>query len=121
MRIFDFSGHSTRDAILNYILKVAPKKAFLVHGDDGAVEWFRQEITRRLPNTEVIIPQPGIEYEIKLAHGGPPKVADFTINNPDFPQRVLSSMPWCKTTGSGERVGDDLLLAMKLTARPSMG
>jgi Cft2 family RNA processing exonuclease len=49
---------------LNYILKVAPKKAFLVHGDDGAVEWFRQEITRRLPNTEVIIPQPGIEYEI---------------------------------------------------------
>ena len=64
MRIFDFSGHSTRDAILNYILKVAPKKAFLVHGDDGAVEWFRQEITRRLPNTEVIIPQPGIEYEI---------------------------------------------------------
>jgi predicted metal-dependent RNase len=64
MRIFDFSGHSTRDAILNYILKVAPKKAFLVHGDDGAVEWFRQEIKRQLPNTEVIVPAPGVEYEI---------------------------------------------------------
>jgi predicted metal-dependent RNase len=64
MRIFDFSGHSTRDAILNYILKVAPKKAFLVHGDDGAVEWFRQEIKRQLPNTEVIVPEPGVEYEI---------------------------------------------------------
>jgi predicted metal-dependent RNase len=64
MRIFDFSGHSTRDAILDYIIKVAPKKAFLVHGDDGAVAWFSQEIKRRLPNTEVIIPEPGVEYVI---------------------------------------------------------
>jgi predicted metal-dependent RNase len=63
-RIFDFSGHSTRDAIADYIVKVAPKKVFLVHGDDGAVEWFRQEIKTRLPNSEVIVPQPGVEYEI---------------------------------------------------------
>ncbi|GAA5131929.1 MBL fold metallo-hydrolase [Luteolibacter yonseiensis] len=63
-RIFDFSGHSTREAILNYILKVAPKQCFLVHGDDGAVAWFKQEITRRLPNTKVIIPEPGVDYVI---------------------------------------------------------
>ena len=64
MRVFDFSGHSTRDAIADYIVKVRPKKAFLVHGDDGAVEWFRQEIQRRLPDTQVIVPQPGEEYPI---------------------------------------------------------
>jgi Cft2 family RNA processing exonuclease len=63
-RIFDFSGHSTRDAIADYIVKVAPKKTFLVHGDDGAVAWFREEIQRRLPSTEVIVPEPGVEYEI---------------------------------------------------------
>jgi predicted metal-dependent RNase len=63
-RIFDFSGHSTRDAIADYIVKVAPKKVFLVHGDDGAVEWFRQEIKRRLPTAEVIVPEPGVEYTI---------------------------------------------------------
>ncbi|MES2439663.1 MAG: MBL fold metallo-hydrolase [Verrucomicrobiota bacterium] len=63
-RIFDFSGHSTREAILHYILKVAPKKCFLVHGDDGAVAWFKHEIEKRLPNTKVIIPEPGVEYEI---------------------------------------------------------
>ncbi len=63
-RIFDFSGHSTRDAIADYIVEVAPKKVFLVHGDDGAVEWFRQEILRRLPGAEIIVPQPGIEYTI---------------------------------------------------------
>jgi Cft2 family RNA processing exonuclease len=64
MRIFDFSGHSTRDAIADYIVKVRPKKAFLVHGDDGAVEWFSQEIKRRLPDTEVIVPLPGVEHQI---------------------------------------------------------
>ncbi len=63
-RVFDFSGHSTRDAIADYIFKVKPKKTFLVHGDDGAVEWFREEITRRLPGTEVIVPEPGVEYTI---------------------------------------------------------
>lgn len=64
VRIFDFSGHSTRAAIADYIVKVAPKKTFLVHGDDGAVEWFRQEIQRRLPDTEIIVPEPGDEHEI---------------------------------------------------------
>ena len=63
-RIFDFSGHSIREDIADYIVKVAPKKTFLVHGDDGAVAWFRQEIARRLPSTEIIVPEPGVEYEI---------------------------------------------------------
>ncbi len=63
-RVFDFSGHSTREAIADYIVKLAPKKTFLVHGDDGAVEWFRGEISRRLPSTEVIVPEPGVAHEI---------------------------------------------------------
>jgi len=64
VRAFDFSGHATREDIADYIVKVRPKKTFLVHGDDPAVEWFRQEIERRLPSTEVIIPQPGVAHEI---------------------------------------------------------
>ncbi len=64
VRVFDFSGHATREALADYICKVNAKKTFLVHGDDAAVEWFRQEITRRLPGTEIIIPQPGDTHEI---------------------------------------------------------
>jgi predicted metal-dependent RNase len=63
-RVFDFSGHSTRDAIADYIVKVRPKKTFLVHGDDDAVEWFRAEVSRRLPETQVIVPLPGEEHTI---------------------------------------------------------
>ena len=64
MRIFDFSGHSTREAIADYIVKVNPKKTILVHGDDGAVEWFRAEIHRRLPHSQLIVPLPGEEHAI---------------------------------------------------------
>lgn len=64
MRVFDFSGHATRESLLEYILKVNPKKTFLVHGDEPAVEWFREQLAAKLPSTEVIVPQPGDEHEI---------------------------------------------------------
>ncbi|MEI6653424.1 MAG: MBL fold metallo-hydrolase [Verrucomicrobiota bacterium] len=64
MRVFDFSGHSTREAIADYIEKVRPKKIFLVHGDEPAIEWFRGEIHHRLPDTEVIVPIPGEAHGI---------------------------------------------------------
>jgi Cft2 family RNA processing exonuclease len=64
MRVFDFSGHSTRDAIADYAVKLTPKKIFLVHGDDDAVEWFRQELQQRLPDSQIIVPLPGEEHHI---------------------------------------------------------
>jgi Cft2 family RNA processing exonuclease len=63
-RIFDFSGHSTRDAIADYAVKLRPKKIFLVHGDDDAVAWFQQELQQRLPDSQVIVPLPGEEHNI---------------------------------------------------------
>lgn len=64
VRIFDFSGHATRESLLEYILKVNPPKTFLVHGDDPAVEWFKNQLAEKLPNSEVIVPQPGEEHVI---------------------------------------------------------
>lgn len=64
MRVFDFSGHSTRDAIADYAVKLQPKKIFLVHGDDDAVAWFRQDLQRRLPDSQMIVPIPGEEHHI---------------------------------------------------------
>lgn len=64
VKVFDFSGHSTRDAIADYAVRVNPKKVFLVHGDEGAMHWFKQELKRRLPNAQVIVPEPGVEHFI---------------------------------------------------------
>ncbi|MBB5351155.1 Cft2 family RNA processing exonuclease [Haloferula luteola] len=62
--IFDFSGHATRDDLLAYILKVKPKRTFLVHGDRPASEWFRAQLRELLPSTEAIIPEPGQTYDL---------------------------------------------------------
>jgi len=64
MEVFDFSGHSTRDEILDYILQVKPKNAFLVHGDLDASTWFEQQVNSRLENTQAILPKPKKKYAL---------------------------------------------------------
>ena len=64
VEVFDFSAHSKRDEILDYILRVNPKKTILVHGDPGAVRWFKETLATRAPGMEVIIPLPGEPLEI---------------------------------------------------------
>ena len=64
VRVFDFSGHSTRDAIADFAVRVKPKKIFLVHGDEGAMAWFREELQGRLPDAEIIVPEPGVEFDL---------------------------------------------------------
>ncbi|MEP4078323.1 MBL fold metallo-hydrolase [Haloferula sp.] len=64
MEVFDFSGHATRDALLDYILKVKPKRTFLVHGDPKAAQWFADQLKTKLPDTEAIIPEPGKDYPL---------------------------------------------------------
>ena len=61
---FSFSGHATREGIRAYINRVRPKNVFLVHGDAPALSWFRESLQRDLPETRVIIPEPGVPIEL---------------------------------------------------------
>jgi Cft2 family RNA processing exonuclease len=61
---FNFSAHATRESLLNYALALRPKKIVLVHGDRPAIEWFELNLYRDLPETEVIIPEPGKPVEL---------------------------------------------------------
>lgn len=56
---FNFSAHATRETLLQYAVGLRPKKIVLVHGERAAVEWFELKLYRELPETEVIIPEPG--------------------------------------------------------------
>lgn len=56
---FDFSGHATRDQLVEYAVSVSPKHIFLVHGDPPAKAWFVEELGKRLPQTKVMICPPG--------------------------------------------------------------
>jgi Cft2 family RNA processing exonuclease len=61
---FQFSAHASRETIIAYAKKLAPKKIVLVHGDPPAVEWMRAQLAVELPGTEVIVPLPGVEIEL---------------------------------------------------------
>ena len=64
MEVFDFSGHATREDLLDYILKVKPATTFLVHGDPAASGWFKERLADVLPTTKAIIPEPGVDYNL---------------------------------------------------------
>ncbi len=64
MDVFDFSGHATREDLLAYVKKVNPKRTFLVHGDLEASGWFLDRLRAEMPGNEVIIPEPGLSYEL---------------------------------------------------------
>lgn len=61
---FQFSAHASRESVVHYVTKLAPKKVLLVHGDPPAVEWTRARLSLDLPNSEIIVPSPGVEIEL---------------------------------------------------------
>ncbi|PZR76441.1 MAG: MBL fold metallo-hydrolase [Chthoniobacterales bacterium] len=61
---FQFSAHASRESIIRYVKKLAPKKIVLVHGDLPAVHWVRTQLVAELPGSEVIVPAPGVEMEL---------------------------------------------------------
>jgi Cft2 family RNA processing exonuclease len=61
---FQFSAHASRESLIGFAERLAPKKVVLVHGDPPAVEWVRARLTLDLPNSEIIVPTPGMELEL---------------------------------------------------------
>jgi len=61
---FQFSAHASRESLVTYAAKLGPKKILLVHGDPPAVGWMRAQLSAQLPRSDVIVPTPGVEYEV---------------------------------------------------------
>lgn len=61
---FNFSAHASRESICEYVCRVKPKKLILIHGDKSAIGWLAETLRKELPQTEVIIPDPGIALDL---------------------------------------------------------
>ena len=61
---FQFSAHASRESLIAFAERLSPKKVLLVHGDPLAVEWMRARLSLDLPNSEIIVPTPGVEVEL---------------------------------------------------------
>lgn len=58
---FDFSGHARREELVQFAVKARPRKLLLVHGDPPATAWFERELSRLLPDTEIMVPPPKLK------------------------------------------------------------
>lgn len=56
---FDFSGHATRERLIDYACSLSPRVLVLVHGDAPAMETMKERLQERLPHTRIIIPEHG--------------------------------------------------------------
>lgn len=61
---FNFSAHASRESLLAFAEKLAPRNIILVHGDAPAIAWFQTSLSARLPNSRIILPQPGVPVEL---------------------------------------------------------
>ena len=61
---FQFSAHATRESLIDYAKKLAPRKIVLVHGDPPAVEWMRSTLSTEFPKAQVFVPEPGVELDL---------------------------------------------------------
>jgi len=61
---FQFSAHASRETLVAFAARLSPKKVVLVHGDPLAVEWMRARLSLDLPNSEIVVPSPGVEIEL---------------------------------------------------------
>ncbi len=61
---FDFSGHATREALVNYCVELSPPQIVLVHGDIDAMLSMKETLSELLPESEIIIPKPGVNYQL---------------------------------------------------------
>lgn len=61
---FDFSAHAARETIVDYVRDVRPSRVLLVHGDPAAQEWLAETLAVAVPETEVVLPEPGVEIRL---------------------------------------------------------
>jgi Cft2 family RNA processing exonuclease len=61
---FQFSAHASRESLIAFAERLVPKKVLVVHGDPLAVEWMRARLASDLPNSEIIVPTPGVEIDL---------------------------------------------------------
>jgi Cft2 family RNA processing exonuclease len=56
---FDFSGHATRAALVDYACRLRPHTVVLVHGDEEAMASMQATLTEALPDSRILCPRPG--------------------------------------------------------------
>jgi Cft2 family RNA processing exonuclease len=61
---FEFSGHATRDELLDFAVKTQARSIVLTHGDPLARAWFLEQLQAKLPHAKILDPVPLQTYQV---------------------------------------------------------
>jgi Cft2 family RNA processing exonuclease len=61
---FEFSGHATRDELLDFAVKTHARSVVLTHGDPPARAWFLEQLQAKMPNSRILDPVPLQSYQV---------------------------------------------------------
>ena len=61
---FDLSGHANRDELADYAEQSEARSIILTHGEAEARDWFEAELEKRLPDSQILNPTPGVLYQV---------------------------------------------------------
>ncbi len=61
---FHLSGHADREELLEFAVQTGARSIVLTHGDQPARDWFAQQLAAKAPNSKVLDPVPGKEYQV---------------------------------------------------------
>lgn len=61
---FEFSGHASREELLDYAVQCAPRSIVLTHGDPPARAWFADQLAAQLPRAKILDPVPLQTYQV---------------------------------------------------------
>lgn len=61
---FRFSGHASREHLVEFAVDVKPNTVVITHGDVEACENLALDIHERMPGTRIIIPRHGVSYQL---------------------------------------------------------
>ena len=61
---FEFSGHASREELLDYAVGCNPRSIVLTHGDPPARAWFAEQLATKLPDSKVLDPVPLQTYQV---------------------------------------------------------
>jgi Cft2 family RNA processing exonuclease len=59
---FDLSGHADREELAEYATQSKARSIVLTHGDSEARAWFERTLSERLPDCQVLDPEPLVQY-----------------------------------------------------------
>lgn len=61
---FDLSAHADREELIDFACSLQPKHIITVHGEPEARAWALQTLRDKLPNSNLINPEPGKVYQL---------------------------------------------------------